>query len=226
MILTNGLIKTYHLGDTVVTALKRIDLSVTRGEFVAIAGPSGSGKSTLLNLLGCVEPPTAGSLQIDNQEITSLSSNALADLRAERLGFVFQTFNLLSVMNVFENVEYPLQLRKIAKAERTRRTLAAIADVGLTSFIHHRPAQLSGGQRQRVAIARALVGSPALILADEPTANLDHATALGILNLLKDLHRKTQVTMLLTTHDPKIMQMADRIVEIMDGEIIKDSACM
>ena len=213
--------KDFYLGKTVVNALKDIDLTVERGEFLAIVGPSGSGKSTLLNLIGCIEKPTAGTVKIEGIDITLLSSNELADIRAHKLGFIFQTFNLLPVLTVAENVEYPLLMKRLARHEKRERVMAVLKEVGLERFSAHKPGELSGGQRQRVAIARALVGSPAIILADEPTANLDHKTGTDILNLMKELNKKFGTTFIFSTHDQKIMAMADRVVELRDGEIVK-----
>src|SRR3972149_9942971 len=172
----NGACKTFRVDRNEVKALNGIDLSINAGEFLAIVGPSGSGKSTLLNLIGCIEKPTAGTVKIEGIDVTLLSSNELADIRAHKLGFIFQTFNLLPVLTVAENVEYPLLMKRLARHEKRGRVMAVLKEVGLERFLSHKPGELSGGQRQRVAIARALVGSPALILADEPTANLDHKT--------------------------------------------------
>lgn len=221
MIQIDQLSKTYRLGQVEVPALREVDLVVNAGEFVALAGPSGSGKSTLLNIVGGIERPSSGRVEIDGSDLSQLTSDQLAELRAERLGFVFQTFNLLPVLTVFENVEYPLQLRKVPAAERARRVRAVLEEVGLENFHDHRPAQLSGGQRQRVAIARGLVGKPSIILADEPTANLDHHTGLEILDLMKRLNKKMGVTLLFATHDAKIMQLADRVVELEDGQVVR-----
>ena len=213
--------KDFYLGKTIVNAVKDIDLTVESGEFLAIVGPSGSGKSTLLNLIGCIEKPTAGTVKIEGIDVTLLSSNDLADIRAYKLGFIFQTFNLLPVLTVAENVEYPLLMKRLARHEKRGRVMAVLKEVGLERFSAHKPGELSGGQRQRVAIARALVGSPAIILADEPTANLDHKTGTDILNLMKELNKKFGTTFIFSTHDQKIMAMADRVVELRDGEIVK-----
>src|SRR6185437_9575378 len=187
--------KTYRLGDQDVPALKNINLSVEPGVFLALAGPSGSGKTTLLNLMGCIDTPTTGGIFINNQDVTGKSSDELADLRARTIGFVFQTFNLLPVLSAEENVEYPLlQVREIDKKERLERVSDYLDLVGLTAFVRHRPNQLSGGQRQRVAIARALATHPSIVLADEPTANLDHATGKSILRLMKSINRKFRTT--------------------------------
>ncbi len=211
--------KRYWLGKTIVEALRGVDLSVEPGEFLAIAGPSGSGKTTLLNLIGCIERPTSGAVAIDGQPVAGLSADALAEVRAQKLGFIFQTFNLLPVLTALENVEYPLSIQRVpAKAQRAR-ALLALERVGLSRHARHRPLELSGGQRQRVAIARAMVTQPRVVLADEPTANLDHATGQEILALMREVNRREQTTFIFSTHDPKVMQMADRIVPLWDGTV-------
>ncbi|HEY4708284.1 MAG TPA: ABC transporter ATP-binding protein [Thermodesulfobacteriota bacterium] len=214
--------KEYRLGATAVSALKGVSLEVARGEFLAIAGPSGSGKSTLLNLIGCIERPTSGQIEIEGTDIGPLSQGSRAELRARRLGFVFQTFNLLPVLTVAENVEYPLLISSVGRVERVERVRKALSEVGLERFSRHKPGELSGGQRQRVAIARALVGSPAIILADEPTANLDHKTGTEVLHLMKEINTGSGTTFIFSTHDSKIMSMADRVVELRDGEVAGD----
>jgi putative ABC transport system ATP-binding protein len=214
--------KEYRLGATTVSALRDVSLRVKKGEFLAIAGPSGSGKSTLLNLIGCIESPTSGRIEIEGTEIGLLSQASRAELRSNKLGYVFQTFNLLPVLTVAENVEYPLLVRGVRKGERAGMVAKALSEVGLERFTRHKPAELSGGQRQRVAIARALVGAPAIILADEPTANLDHKTGTEVLNLMKEINVRFGTTFVFSTHDSKIMSMADHVVELMDGEIAGD----
>lgn len=214
--------KNFNLGKTIIHALKSVSLEIEKGEFMAIVGPSGSGKSTLLNLIGCIERPSSGTVRIDGMDIGSLSPDELADIRSSKLGFIFQSFNLLPVLTVAENVEYPLHLRSDEKRTRAQKVAGVLREVGLERFSSHKPAELSGGQRQRVAIARALVGSPSIILADEPTANLDHRTGEEILNLMKDINRKMGTTFVFSTHDPKIMNIADRTVELRDGEITFD----
>jgi len=212
--------KTYRLGDQDVPALKNINLSVEPGVFLALAGPSGSGKTTLLNLMGCIDTPTTGRIVINNQDVTGKTSDELADLRARTIGFIFQTFNLLPVLSAEENVEYPLlQIREIDRRERRERVARYLEMVGLANFARHRPNQLSGGQRQRVAIARALATHPAIVLADEPTANLDHVTGKSILRLMKAINREFRTTFVFSTHDPRVMELADRLVHIEDGEI-------
>lgn len=211
--------KEYRLGATTVNALMGVSLRVNKGEFLAIAGPSGSGKSTLLNLIGCIESPTSGRIEIEGADVGPLDHSSRASLRARKLGFIFQTFNLLPVLTVAENIEYPLLLAKVPRGERAERVKRAAAEVGLGRFCAHKPAELSGGQRQRVAIARALVGSPSIILADEPTANLDHKTGTEVLNLMKEINVRFGTTFIFSTHDSKIMSMADHVVELRDGEI-------
>jgi putative ABC transport system ATP-binding protein len=210
--------KTYRLGRLTVEALSRVTLSVGAGEFVAIAGPSGSGKTTLLNLIGCLDTPSSGEIVIDGENVVALSTGKRADLRARKLGFVFQTFNLIPVLTAYENVEYPLLIRPRA-GDIGERVRAALAQVGLAERARHRPSELSGGQQQRVAIARALVGDPALVLADEPTANLDSATGNDIVDLMRRLNRERGTTFVFSTHDPRIMKAADRVVEISDGRL-------
>ena len=212
--------KSYRLGDQTVAALKNISLSVEPGVFLALAGPSGSGKTTLLNLMGCIDTPDTGRILINDEDVVGKSQDALADLRARSIGFIFQTFNLLPVLSAEENVEYPLlQIREISRKERRARVARYIKLVGLADFAHHRPNQLSGGQRQRVAIARALAIHPSIVLADEPTANLDHKTGKSILQLMKSINRKYRTTFVFSTHDSRVMRLADRLVHLDDGEI-------
>ena len=211
--------KTYRLGKLAVTAVSEVSLTVAAGEFLAIAGPSGSGKTTLLNLIGCLDTPTSGEIRIDGEAVSALSAGARADLRARKLGFVFQTFNLIPVLTAWENVEYPLLIHRREGRDRRARVAAALEQVGLRDRARHRPPELSGGQQQRVAIARALVGEPALVLADEPTANLDSATGRDIVELMRSLNRERRVTFVFSTHDPRIMSVADRLLEISDGRL-------
>jgi putative ABC transport system ATP-binding protein len=210
--------KTYRFGKLEVAALTRVSLTVTTGEFVAIAGPSGSGKTTLLNLIGCLDTPTAGEVEIDGEPVARLSSARRADLRSVKIGFIFQTFNLIPVLTADENVEYPLLLRKRPPDHR-QRVERALHQVGLADRARHRPPELSGGQQQRVAIARALVTEPALVLADEPTANLDSRTGHDIIALMRRLNREQGTTFVFSTHDPRIMAAADRVLEIEDGRL-------
>ena len=212
--------KQYRLGDQDVAALKDITLSVEKGVFLAIAGPSGSGKSTLLNLIGCIDTPSQGRVLIDGNDVSGKTPDELADLRARTIGFVFQTFNLLPVLSAEENVEYPLlQFRELSRTDRKKRVEHFLDLVQLKKYAHHRPNQLSGGQRQRVAIARALATHPKIILADEPTANLDHRTGEAILTLMKDINQQLRTTFVFSTHDKKVMSKADRLVRIEDGSI-------
>ncbi len=210
--------KTYELGRVTVSALYDVSLTVSRGEFVAIAGPSGSGKTTLLNLIGCLDTPTSGDVEIDGESVHRIGAGRRADLRARKIGFVFQTFSLLPVLSAYENVEYPLLLRRRPTDVR-RRVEAALADVGLADRARHRPSELSGGQQQRVAIARALVTDAPLVLADEPTANLDSKTGQEIIELMQWLNRQRGTTFIFSTHDPRIMKIAGRVIEIKDGRL-------
>ena len=212
--------KSYQMGEQLVHALKDITLKIEDGVFLAIAGPSGSGKSTLLNMMGCIDTPSTGKIYIDGQDVTGKTPDQLAELRARTIGFIFQTFNLLPVLSAAENVEYPLlRMKEVSAAERRERVAKYLAIVGLEKYAGRRPNQLSGGQRQRVAIARALATHPKIVLADEPTANLDHKTGSGILQLMKDSNRFYKTTFIFSTHDRRVMDMADRLVQVEDGEI-------
>ncbi len=220
IVAVKGVSKDYMLGKTVVPALRDVTLEVDEGEFLSIAGPSGSGKTTLLNLVGCVDTPTAGTVLVNGQDTSRLSERALTDLRLHTIGFIFQSFNLVSVLSVFQNVEFPLLLRgALSKKEREARVLALLEAVGLKEHVRHRPSELSGGQRQRVAVARALVTAPKLVLADEPTANLDSTTGANIIDLMRDMTRRDGTTFIFSTHDPKVMSHANAIVRIADGRI-------
>jgi putative ABC transport system ATP-binding protein len=214
--------KDYILGEQKVQALKDITLDIASGAFLAIAGPSGSGKSTLLNLIGCIDTPTSGKVLINDQDISGRTPDDLSELRARTIGFVFQTFNLFPVLSAEENVEYPLlQFRELKTAERRTRVAEYLGIVGLSRFARHRPNQLSGGQRQRVAIARALATQPKIVLADEPTANLDHKTGEGILQLMKEINEKFETTFIFSTHDSRVMAIADSVIHIEDGQIVQ-----
>jgi putative ABC transport system ATP-binding protein len=213
--------KEYYLGKTVVPALQGVDLTVDEGDFLSIAGPSGSGKTTLLNLIGCVDTATSGQVLIDGHDTRHLKDRELTDLRLNTLGFIFQSFNLVAVLNVFQNVEFPLLLqRKLSAADRKARVDDLLAKVGLEKHARHRPSELSGGQRQRVAIARALVTRPKIVLADEPTANLDSKTGETILNLMREMNRVEKTTFIFSTHDANVMAHARRIVRIADGRVV------
>jgi len=212
--------KQYRLGDQLVPALQGVNLSIEEGVFLAIAGPSGSGKSTLLNLIGCIDTPTTGKIFIDEQDVSGRTPDELADLRARTIGFIFQTFNLLPVLSAEENVEYPLlQFKEIDRNERRERVARFLNVVSLGKFSRHRPSELSGGQRQRVAVARALATHPKIILADEPTANLDSRTGAGILELMKEINQSFKTTFVFSTHDKKVIAKADRLVRMEDGRI-------
>jgi putative ABC transport system ATP-binding protein len=214
--------KHYRLGDKQVPALEDVTLSIDEGVFMAIAGPSGSGKSTLLNLIGCIDTPSSGRILIDGRDITGRTPDELAELRARSIGFIFQNFNLFPVLSAEENVEYPLlQQKELTKSERRERVRRYLDIVGLAAFAAHRPNQLSGGQRQRVAIARALAVHPKIILADEPTANLDHKTGGRILRLMRRINRSSGATFVFSTHDQRVIDMADRRVDLEDGAIVR-----
>ncbi len=215
--------KHYTLGEQQVQALKNITLDIDDGAFLAIAGPSGSGKSTLLNLIGCIDTPSMGKILIGGTDVSGRTPDQLSDLRARTIGFIFQTFNLFPVLSAEENVEYPLlQFKELTTTERRRRISTYLSIVGLSKVATHRPNQLSGGQRQRVAIARALAVQPKIILADEPTANLDHATGEGILQLMKEINGNFKTTFIFSTHDLRVMAMADRLIHIEDGQLTKE----
>ena len=214
--------KHYELGRTRVPALQDVSLAVDKGEFMAIAGPSGSGKSTLLNLVGCLDQPTSGRVLIADQDVSLLHDDALSDLRAHTLGFIFQTFNLIPVLSALENVEFPLLFRGgLSGREGRARARQALDEVGLRDFVRHRPDELSGGQRQRVAVARALVTDPLIVLADEPTANLDSATGDSLIALMLEINRREGTTFIFSTHDPKVMSQAHRVVRLADGRVVE-----
>ncbi len=212
--------KNYALGKIQVPALRGVDLNVEPGEFLSIAGPSGSGKTTLLNLIGCVDTASSGIVEVAGKDTSKLSERDLTRLRLETIGFIFQSFNLVSVLSVFQNVELPLLLQgRLSSAERKMRVTTLLDRVGLHEHIYHRPTELSGGQRQRVAIARALVTRPQLVLADEPTANLDSVTGQNILDLMKELNRSEKTTFIFSTHDARVMSHASSVVRLADGKV-------
>ena len=213
--------KVYQTGDTEVRALDGVSLGVERGEFAAIMGPSGSGKSTLMNIIGCLDRPTGGRYLLDGRDVTTLDRGGLAEVRSQTIGFVFQGFNLLARTSALENVELPLLYSGVPRRERQRRSRQALARVGLSDRLHHIPSQLSGGQQQRVAIARALVNEPRIILADEPTGNLDTRTSLEVMSLFQDLWR-AGLTLLLVTHEPDIANFAARVIAMRDGLVRSD----
>jgi len=212
--------KDYLLGKTTVNALIDINLEIGEGEFLSIVGPSGSGKTTLLNLIGGIDQPTKGNIYSDGINLTELSDDEMTEFRLNRMGFIFQSFNLIPVLNVFENIEFPLILMKKGREERKKIVLKLIEDVELSELIQHRPDELSGGQRQRVAIARALVTSPEIVLADEPTSNLDHTVGRKILEIMKKLNREYNTTFIFSSHDPQVFEFAERKVILQDGRIV------
>jgi putative ABC transport system ATP-binding protein len=214
-----GLTRRYKMGDSFVDALRGVDLVIGRGEFVALVGPSGSGKSTVLNLVGGLDRPTSGQLWIDGVDLCATDERTLTRHRREHVGFVFQTFNLLPRLTAEENVALPLMFSGVPHKERLKRARSLLGRVGLTQRLTHRPSQLSGGEQQRVAIARALVGQPALLLADEPTGNLDTITGGEIMALLQELNQESDLTLLVVTHDPEVAAFADRVVKLRDGRL-------
>lgn len=211
--------RTYPLGRVQVHALTGVSLNAGRGDFLALAGPSGSGKTTLLNLIGCIDKPDSGRISIDGVDVTQVPLHRLAATRRDTLGFIFQTFNLIPVLTAYENVEYPLLLQHVPRAKRRERVDFWLDQVGLSVQARQRPDQLSGGQRQRVAIARAMAGEPKLVLADEPTANLDSVTAAKILDLLEEINERTQCTFIFATHDPALIARAHRCIRMHDGAL-------
>ena len=217
-----GVTKTYRLGDTRVEALKGVDLSIASGEFLAVMGPSGSGKSTLMNILGCLDRPSAGSYRLDGEEVGTLARDGRAVIRRNRIGFVFQGFNLLPRLSAQENVELPMIYDNTPAAIRLEKTRAALASVGLAERAHHLPSQLSGGQQQRVAIARAIVNTPSLLLADEPTGNLDSATSDEIMGIFQRLNDERAITLVLVTHESDIALFARRVIRFRDGLLVED----
>lgn len=217
-----GVSKEYVQGKLRVTAVDSVDLMISAGEFTAICGPSGSGKTTLLNLIGCLDTPTAGRIEFDGRDITNLPDSALAELRLHRIGFVFQAYNLVPVLTAYENVELVLALQKVPTTERKRRVMDILAEVGIADLAARRPMDMSGGQQQRVAVARAVVACPRLVLADEPTANLDSHNGAALLEMMQRLNRDHGVTFLFSTHDAMVMDFSQRIVRIADGRIVAD----
>ena len=212
----------YHQGDETIRALDRVDLTLRQGEFVAIAGPSGSGKTTLLNVSVGLDQPTEGKVWVGGQDLTGMSAPGLAQLRLNKVGFIFQSYNLVPVLSAEENAELILLLRGVPAAERKRTVHRVLKEVGLEGLENRRPSQLSGGQQQRVAVARAIVAEPALVLADEPTANLDSKTAFALIDLMEKLNQEHHTTFLFSTHDPRVMKRAKRIIYLLDGRVEKD----
>ena len=217
-----GLTRHYQQGEFTIRALDGVDLDLEAGSFAALMGPSGSGKSTLLNIIGGLDAPTAGVVKVDGVDLASMTASARSDLRRNRLGFVFQSYNLIPVLSALENTAFVLQLRGVPVAEREARARKALADVGLAGMESRRPNELSGGQQQRVAVARALAADPAVILADEPTANLDSHTGHDLVALMRDLNETQGTTFLFATHDPKVRDAARRVVKMVDGRIAED----
>ena len=216
--------KVFNPGKVQVAALKNIDLKIRRNEFLAIIGPSGSGKSTLLNLTGCLDQPTTGQIEIDGENIVAMKANELAKLRARKLGLIFQSFNLIPVLTVGENVEYPLLLSNKVSSSKERRELVIdlLAQLGIEALIDRRPNELSGGQSQRVAVARALIGGPEIVIADEPTSNLDSRTGDALIRMIRQIHEQKPITFIFSTHDANLVGLAERVVELRDGEIVDD----
>jgi putative ABC transport system ATP-binding protein len=218
LISLSGIQKRYELGEQVVYALRDINLEIQRGEYAALMGPSGSGKSTLMNIIGCLDTPTAGTYILNGKEVSSMSDGELSHIRNMEIGFVFQTFNLLSRLTALDNVALPLVYAGVSKKERTERAKAALSDVGLSDRMSHKPNELSGGQRQRVAVARSLINNPSILLADEPTGNLDTNTSKEIMALFDEIHAKGN-TIILVTHEEDIARYAKRMVRVRDGVI-------
>jgi putative ABC transport system ATP-binding protein len=216
----NSIKKDYLLGETIVRALRGVDLTVDKGEFVAIWGPSGSGKTTLLNLIGAIDEPTSGQLLIDGQDIGLLSDNNRTELRNKSIGFIFQGFNLIPVLSAMENVILPLEIKGMSLSKAKETAVRRLNEVGLSDFVRNRPDKMSGGQQQRVAIARALVTDPSLVIADEPTANLDSDTSRSIIGLMRDLNEKEKTTFIFSTHDQRLLDQVERLVRLEDGMIL------
>ena len=214
--------KTYRQGSVSVTALGGVSIDIEAGDFAALAGPSGSGKTTLLNLIGGLDTADGGEISVDGRVLREASPAALADLRLRRIGFVFQAYNLVPVLSALENVEYVMLLQGVPKQERRRRAMDMLAEVGLAEKAHHRPAELSGGQQQRVAVARAIVSDPAIVLADEPTANLDSTTGSNLIEAMLKMNETKQVTFIFSTHDRQVMGHARRLIRLRDGRIVDE----
>ncbi len=223
LLVTSSIVKDYSMGKIKVRALDGIDMIIKKGDFVSIMGPSGSGKSTLMHILGCLDTPTSGDYFLDGEQVSALSKSRLAAIRNQKVGFVFQTFNLLPHLNIQKNVEIPLIYAGERPRERVKKSIAVLDQLGLGDRLKHRPTELSGGQRQRVAIARALVTRPAIILADEPTGNLDTTSGNDILNIIEELHKMGN-TIIVVTHDNNIASRANRILKIIDGKLQKDGS--
>lgn len=223
MVETIGLYKDYKVGKVLFPALRGIDMKIDDGEFTAIAGPSGSGKTTLLNIIGCLDVATKGEVMINGTNINELTARDKAELRKKEIGFVFQTFNLIPVLTAYENVEMPLVLLDIPAVQKRKKVVSILKEVGLEDYLHRKPNEMSGGQQQRVAIARSLVKDPSMVLADEPTANLDSTTAREILSLMSDLNKKLKTTFIFSTHDQLVMDFAERLIKLRDGKVVGDA---
>lgn len=223
IVTVRDLFRTYQQGPHTVQALAGVDLDIEPGEFTALMGPSGSGKTTLLNMIGALDEPTSGTVVVDGKDIGALSKGERSDLRLMRLGFIFQSYNLIPVLTAYENAEFVLMLQGMKAPERRQRVMDTLASVGLQGMEHRRPGELSGGQQQRVAVARAIAGKPALVLADEPTANLDSTTGHALIELMADLNENHDVTFVFATHDPKVMAAAKRVVRLVDGTVREDT---
>ena len=222
IVICTGVSKTYLQGRMEVLALQDINVAVKTGGFVALAGPSGSGKTTLLNLIGSLDRPDQGRIVVNGRDYSRLSSSEMAELRLQTIGFVFQSYNLIPVLSAIENVEYVMLLQSVPARQRRYRAMEVLEEVGLQGLENRRPAELSGGQQQRVAVARAIASNPSIVLADEPTANLDSSTGEGLLSLMKDMNQKSGVTFIFSTHDRMVMDFAQRVITIRDGRIIDD----
>ena len=218
----NDVTKTYRQGKVQITAVDGVSLDVPQGDFLALAGPSGSGKTTLLNLIGGLDRADSGSIRLNGQDLGTMSESELAGMRLHRVGFVFQSYNLIPVLSAVENVEYVMLLQGVGAAERRERARAILDDVGLEGLYDRRPAELSGGQQQRVAVARAVVSGPSIVLADEPTANLDTATGRALMDMMQDMNKAKHVTFIFSTHDRMVMDYAERLVRIRDGKVARD----
>lgn len=223
VIVLQDITKIYNSNSLPVTALDKVSLSIEPGEFTAIVGPSGSGKTTLLNIIGGLDKPSSGNIEIEGKDLTRMKPGEVIDFRLHRIGFVFQAYNLIPVLTAKENVEFIMLLQKRGKDERSRRAEELLKSVGLADFMNRRPPQLSGGQQQRVAVARALASTPAFVLADEPTANLDGASALNLLEIMEKLNHEHNVTFLFSTHDPRVVSRAHRIITLEDGQVVSDA---
>jgi putative ABC transport system ATP-binding protein len=222
LISISNLVKNYETDSLTVRALRNVKIRVDQGEFLAVAGPSGSGKTTLLNIIGGLDSPTHGSVHVADKDLTRMSARELSDLRLNSIGFIFQAYNLIPVLTALENVEYILLLQGMGKSERRKRSIRILSEVGLGKEINRRPSELSGGQQQRVAVARAIVSEPSLVLADEPTANLDQTTGSNLLELMHGLNHRKNITFLFSTHDPMVMDYAERLIRLTDGVITSD----